>query len=95
MRKIYLGFLFFIGALTSQAQTPVITAIVDGDCTGGTPKMLEIYANGTVDFSLYDLENQTNASTTWGVNTPLSSFGIVTDDFVYISAATDLTILNQ
>lgn len=94
MKKICLLFCFLI-SIGAMAQTPIITAIVDGDCTGGTPKMLEIYANGTVDFSLYALENQTNANTSWGVNTPLTSFGIVTDDFVYVSTAADLTILNQ
>lgn len=94
MKKIYLLFCFLI-SFGAMAQTPIITAIVDGDCTGGTPKMLEIYANGTVDFSLYALENQTNANTNWGTNTSLATFGVVTDDFVYVSTVADLTILNQ
>lgn len=94
MKKIYLLF-FLLLSFTVGAQTPILTAIVDGDCSGGTPKMLEIYANGTVDFSNFALENQTNTGTTWGVNTSLSSFGIVTDDFVYVTTVADLTILNQ
>ena len=71
-------------SVISFGQTPVITMISDGDCTGGTPKVLEIYANGTVDFTLYSLENQTNTSTTWGNQLDLSSLGTVTDGFVYI-----------
>ena len=69
----------------SFAQTPIITAIVDGDCSGGNPKLLEIYAKGTVDFTLYSLENQTNANTTWLNKQDLSSFGTVTNAFVYVS----------
>ncbi len=72
----------------SYGQTPILTAIVDGDCAGGTPKLLEIFAKGTVDFSLFSLENQTNANTDWGSTTDLSSFGIVTDGFVYVTTST-------
>ncbi len=96
MKKNY--FLTAVVALcftaVSFGQTPVITMISDGDCSGGTPKVLEIYANGTVDFSLYSLENQTNSNTTWGNTQDLSSFGTVTDGFVYIVKDTDLTVFN-
>ena len=69
------------------AQTPIITSIIDGDCSGGNPKMLELYANGTVDFSLYTLQNQTNSNTSWGNNQSLSELGTITDAFVYISTS--------
>lgn len=85
MRKFYLLMLLFIST-TVMGQTPIITMIMDGDCTGGTPKVLEIYAQGTVDFSEYSLENQTNANTTWGNNFNLGGLGIVTNDFVYVYA---------
>jgi len=65
----------------------MITAIVDGDCSGGNPKLLEIYAKGTVDFTLYSLENQTNSNSTWGNTQDLSTLGTVTDGFVYISTS--------
>jgi hypothetical protein len=71
----------------SFGQSPIITAIVDGDCSGGNPKLLEIYAKGTVDFTLYSLENQTNSNSTWGNTQDLSSLGTVTDAFVYISTS--------
>lgn len=66
------------------SQTPIITMVMDGDCTGGTPKVVEIYAQGTVDFTLYSIENQTNSNTTWGNSLDLSPLGTVTNDFVYI-----------
>ncbi|WP_417858060.1 DUF5689 domain-containing protein [Xanthomarina gelatinilytica] len=86
MKKIYFLLLALIG-FSSFAQSPIITSIVDGDCSGGNPKLLEIYANGAVDFSLYSLENQTNANTTWGNSQDLSSLGTVVDDFVYVTTS--------
>lgn len=77
----------------SFAQTPIITAIVDGDCTGGNPKLLEIYASGTVDFTLYSLENQINAGTTWANKQNLSTLGTVTNAFVYVSLTTSNSAL--
>ena len=68
----------------SFGQGPIITIISDGDCSGGTPKMVEIYAQGEVDFTLYSLENQTNANTSWGATMSLASFETVTNDFIYI-----------
>jgi len=83
MKKLYsLLTLLMVGVTFSQ--TPIITAIMDGDCPGGSPKVLEIYANGTVDFTQYTLENQTNASTEWGNPQSLADFGTVTNDFVYV-----------
>src|SRR5690554_6743618 len=83
MRKIYLLMLLMIST-TVMAQTPIITMVMSGECSGATPKMMEIYAQGTVDFSLYSIQNQTNDNTTWGATSDLSSLGTVTDDFVYI-----------
>ena len=68
----------------SFGQGPMITIISDGDCSGGNPKMVEIYAQGAVDFTLYSLEKQSNGAASWGTTTSLQSFGTVTDDFIYI-----------
>ncbi|MDC0636713.1 T9SS type A sorting domain-containing protein [Flavobacteriaceae bacterium] len=68
----------------SFGQGPMITIISDGDCSGGNPKMVEIYAQGAVDFTLYSLEKQSNGADSWGTTTSLQSFGTVTDDFIYI-----------
>ncbi|PWH87086.1 T9SS type A sorting domain-containing protein [Brumimicrobium oceani] len=85
MKKIYLLMMLFFTS-TVMAQTPIITMIMDGDCPGGVPKVLEVYAQGTVDFSNYSLENQMNAGTTWGNTYDLSPIGTITDEFVYIHA---------
>ncbi len=83
MKKFYtLSFILLATAMFSQ--NPVLTALVDGPCLGGIPKVLEIYANGTVDFTLFTLENQTNANTTWTAPQSLAAFGTRTNEFVYV-----------
>jgi hypothetical protein len=82
MKKIYLLLLLLLTSL-SFAQTPVITAIVDGTCNGGTPKMIEIYAQGTVDFSQYTIEKQSNGGS-FSSSFDLTPLGTVTDDYVYL-----------
>ncbi|RCW93884.1 T9SS type A sorting domain-containing protein [Winogradskyella arenosi] len=86
MKKIYF-LLLCLMSIATYGQSPIITAIVDGDCSGGNPKLLEIYAEGTVDFSLYSIENQTNANTDWGNQQALTDLGTVTDGFVYITTS--------
>lgn len=94
MKKYYLNIVLLLFTTISFAQQPIITAIVDGDCSGGNPKLLEIYANGTVDFTLYSLENQTNANTgSWAGTFDLSGFGTVTDGFVYVVTTGSATAL--
>lgn len=96
MKKKYFLILLITLSLSavSYSQSPIITAIIDGDCSGGTPKVLEIYADGTVDFTLYSLENQTNANTAWDNTQSLAALGTVTDGFVYVVKDADLTIFN-
>lgn len=86
MKKVTFLLLAFLATLPLFSQGPVITMISDGDCSGGSPKVVEMYANGTVDFSLYSIEIQTNANTSWGNTLNLGTLGVVTDDFVYIYA---------
>lgn len=83
MKKITFLLLSFFTVIFSFAQNPIITAIADGDCTGGLPKVVEIYADGTVDFSLYSLEKSPNGAA-FGSSLNLQDLGTVTDDFVYI-----------
>ena len=75
------------------AQTPIITAIVDGDCAEDYPKILEIYAKGTVDFSLFTIQNQTDSNTIWGNSQSLTELGIITDAFVYITTSNSTSSL--
>ena len=83
MKKLY-TLSFALIATLGFAQLPVLTTIVDGPCPGGLPKVCEIYANGTVDFTTFKLQNQTNAGTTWGSDLDLSGFGTRTNEFVYV-----------
>ena len=82
MKKFYALLCLSLSGMTF-AQ-PVITGIMDGDCTGGSPKVLEIYANGEVNFAEYSLENQTNASVTWGNTLSLAELQVRTNSFVYV-----------
>ena len=81
MKKVYL-LLFLITSLTF-GQTPVLTSIVDGTCSGGLPKMIEIYAQGTVDFTQFTLEKQNNGNG-FTASLDLSPLGTITDDYVYL-----------
>lgn len=82
MKKLY--FLSLLATAFSFGQTPILTAFIDGPCTGGYPKVCEIYASGTVDFTQYSAQNQTNANTTWGATLDLTPLGTRTNEYVYI-----------
>ncbi|WP_139956259.1 T9SS type A sorting domain-containing protein [Flavicella sediminum] len=83
--KITLMAMFFL-TVTTFAQ-PIITAIYSGNCTGAVPRGIEIYANGEVDFTLYQFQNQPN-----GVGFTrmfdMDGLGTKTDEFVYVSRNT-------
>ncbi|OAV45382.1 ExeM/NucH family extracellular endonuclease [Lewinella sp. 4G2] len=81
MRSLYLLLAFF--ASTSLfAQEVIITGILDGGLSGGIPRAVEIYVNGTVDLDGYRLERYSNSSTSVEDFTALT--GTYTDEFVYI-----------
>ena len=84
MKNYSLLFCFIAISFLAKSQSPILTMISDGDCSGGKPKVVEIYAQGTVDFSLYSLELQTNSNSNWGSANNLASLGTVTDEFVYV-----------
>ncbi|OIQ30026.1 MAG: hypothetical protein BM564_04465 [Bacteroidetes bacterium MedPE-SWsnd-G2] len=86
MKKLYILTFLFLISIVSYGQSPIITMVVDGPCSGGNPKVVEIYADGAVDFALYSIQNQTNANTgDFGNTQDLSALGTVTDGFVYIT----------
>ncbi len=83
-KSMYVIMTFLLSLSIYGQGTPIITMIADGDETGGVPKVLEIYADGTVDFSNYSLQKQANNSTTWGTPYPLNPLGTVTNSFAYV-----------
>lgn len=90
MKQIYFLVALFAASF-SFAQQPIITSIMDGTCSGGTPKLIEIYADGTVDFTQYTLEKSANGGA-FGSPFDLSVFGTRTDSFVYVYSGTEATL---
>jgi len=81
--KIFM--LFVCGAMIAQSNQPIITGIIDGDCPGGLPKLIEIYADGTVDFANIELEKYSTNSMAFGSGASLSALGVRNDEFVYVT----------
>jgi len=104
MKKIYtLSIALFV--TFAFGQNVVITTVVDGTLsaigcnasTGGSasPKIIELYVNGTVNFDNYRLQTEANGAATaadinWNNGAVLSSLGTVTDSFVYLVYAQDV-----
>jgi hypothetical protein len=83
MKKIYFLFLFF--AMNSFSQHITITKIIETDCSGPYVKTVELYVDGTVDFSSEVVMNYMNNGAAWSENQiDLSGLGSITDSFVYI-----------
>lgn len=64
------------------AQSVRFTGIVDGDLSGGKPKGIELYVEGTVNLSSISIERSTNGGA-FGSSTALS--GTYTDTYVYLT----------
>ncbi|WP_019037663.1 T9SS type A sorting domain-containing protein [Psychroflexus tropicus] len=83
MKKITLLLSLLITVLT-YAQSPIITGYIDSTCPGADGRTLEIYVDGTVDFTDWNIVRQSNGG---GFTTTIdiSGLGSVTDDFVYVT----------
>ncbi len=106
MKKLYTLSLALI-AMSGFAQSVVITKVVDGTlsgagCAGTTgsssPKVTELYVSGTIDFTNYRIQTESNGAAdasaiAWSSGLDLTPLGTVTNSFVYLvaSAGTDLT----
>lgn len=95
MKKIYLLFILLIASSVSFGQRVALTAVIDGTCTGGEPKVVEIYVEGTIDFSVtsYDLVIRSN-SNSWNnaSGQSLAALGEVTDSFAYLLGVGDTSL---
>ncbi len=69
------------------SQQVILTGIMDGDGSGGVPKAVELYVDGTVDLSAYTIVRYSNGGTT-ASNSSLS--GTYSDRFVYLVAGSSL-----
>lgn len=81
MRSL-LTFSVLFCTLALSAQEVIITGIIDGTGSGGTPRAVELYINGTVNLNGYSLDRYANTNASVTDATALS--GTYTDEFVYV-----------
>ena len=65
-----------------SAQQVILTGILDGTGSGGTPRAVELYVQGQVDLSGYTLVRYSNGSSSATDVSTLS--GLFEDEFVYV-----------
>lgn len=66
------------------SQNVLITGYVDATCAGADGRALEIYIDGTVDFTGYTLDKQSNGGG-FTSSSGISELGTLTDEFAYIT----------
>ena len=71
--------------VTTANGTALITGYIDSTCSGADGRTVEIYVDGTVDFSTgWSLERQANGGG-FTSSIDITGFGSITDDFVYVT----------
>lgn len=104
MKKIYASLIILL-ATASFAQSVVITKVVAGTlpsngCSGTTgtvnPKILELYVSGTVDFTNYRIQTESNGATdsgsiVWSVGLDLTPLKTISNSFVYLVGSGSVT----
>ncbi|NJN50171.1 MAG: lamin tail domain-containing protein [Polaribacter sp.] len=94
MKKNYfLSFLFtLITYFGIFAQSVVITGYVDSPCSGANGRTLELYVDGTVDFTDWTIVRQTNGGgfSPGSSTIQIGALGTVTNAFVYITNSTTI-----
>ena len=100
MRKNYFLFIALLISTLSFGQSVTITRIVDGGlpsdgCSGtsgtSSPKAIELYVDGTIDFTGYTYDLEPNGGTISYQTVDLSAFGSVSDQFVYVVTLGEIT----
>ena len=82
MKQLYM--LLFISTL-SFGQNVTITKVIETGCATPFVKTVELYVDGTVDFSTDVVLNYMQNAGTWeAVQIDISALGVQTDTFVYI-----------
>jgi hypothetical protein len=83
MKKIY--FLFLLFCSIGMAQNVTITKIIETDCSTPFVKTVELYVDGTVDFSTDVVLNYMQNGDAWADSQiDISGFGVQSDKFLYI-----------
>ena len=86
MKKILLLFIFLPLILVGQ-ETILISAILDGDRSGGNPKMIELYAKTDIaDLSVFGLESGTNGAASSGTQEfTFDAVELSAGEFIYVT----------
>lgn len=107
MKKLYTLSFLFISAVTF-AQSVVISRVVDGTlpsdgCAGATgtssPKITELYVSGTIDFTNYRLQTESNGAAdasaiSWNSGLDLTPLGTVSNAYIHL-VVTPTTTFNE
>ena len=92
MKKNYFLFTFLVLSFVSFAQNVTITKIIETDCSSPFVKTVELYVDGTVDFSTEVVVNFMQNGKAWSENQiDVSALGVISNQFVYISR--DFTLM--
>ncbi len=84
MKHLYL-FIFSLVSSFSFGQNVTITKIIETGCSSPFVKTVELYVDGTVDFSTEVVLNYMNNGAPWADNQiDISALGLQTDAFVYL-----------
>ena len=85
MKKNYFLFTFLVLSFVSFAQNVTITKIIETDCSSPFVKTVELYVDGTVDFSTEVVLNFMKNGKAWSENQiDVSALGVISNQFVYI-----------
>ncbi|WP_033959903.1 T9SS type A sorting domain-containing protein [Psychroserpens jangbogonensis] len=89
MKKLYFLCLTLLVATMSYGQEAVVTGYMDSPCPSQAARTVEIYVDGTIDFTGWNLVRQSNGGG-FTANIDISTLGTLTNEFAYItnSAAT-------
>lgn len=83
MKKLY--FLLLCFSIGGFAQNVTITKVIETGCSTPFVKTVELYVDGTVDFSTEVVLNYMQNGAPWAGNQiDISALGTVTDSFVYL-----------
>lgn len=84
MKKIYFLLLTILMTSVSFGQEALITGYVDSPCANAAGRTVEIYVDGTIDFTGWNLVRQSNGGG-FTANIDISSLGTLSDTFAYIT----------
>jgi len=85
MKKYIVVFLFLVPCMIFAQNTVSITKIIESDCSSPFVKSVELYVDGTVDFSTNVQLNYMQNGGLWSdIQIDVSGFGVITDKFIYI-----------